>query len=242
MATPRTRLRLVLLQVRNELVSLRQEQSCFIERCRVARRQFRFINLPEAPDLKWSDVQDAHAVLIGGAGAFSVTREHPFTAPLRDVIQRLIDDGRPVFGACWGHQFLADLGGGTVIEDKERSEVGTFPIRLTPAGMADPLLAEFPERFHVQLGHNDRVSELGPGWVDLAQSEVCENQLIRLDGSPVYGTQFHSEMDEERLRERILVFLKDYVADEAAYQKILWSLRPSIEADRLLELFLERYA
>jgi GMP synthase (glutamine-hydrolysing) len=242
MATPRTRLRLVLLQVRNELVSLRQEQSCFIERCRVARRQFRFINLPEAPDLKWSDVQDAHAVLIGGAGAFSVTREHPFTAPLRDVIQRLIDDGRPVFGACWGHQFLADLGGGTVIEDKERSEVGTFPIRLTPAGMADPLLAEFPERFHVQLGHNDRVSELGPGWVDLAQSEVCANQLIRLDGSPVYGTQFHSEMDEERLRERILVFLKDYVADEAAYQKILWSLRPSIEADRLLELFLERYA
>ena len=87
MATPRTRLRLVLLQVRNELVSLRQEQSCFIERCRVARRQFRFINLPEAPDLKWSDVQDAHAVLIGGAGAFSVTREHPFTAPLREVVQ-----------------------------------------------------------------------------------------------------------------------------------------------------------
>jgi GMP synthase (glutamine-hydrolysing) len=242
MATPRTRLRLVLLQVRNELVSLRQEQSCFIERCRVARRQFRFINLPEAPDLKWSDVQDAHAVLIGGAGAFSVTREHPFTAPLREVVQRLIDDGRPVFGACWGHQFLADLGGGTVIEDRERSEVGTFPIRLTPAGMADPLLAGFPERFHVQLGHNDRVSELGPGWIDLAQSEMCTNQLIRLDGNPVYGTQFHSEMDEERLRERILVFLKDYVADEAAYQKILWGLRPSIEADRLLELFLERYA
>jgi hypothetical protein len=49
-------------------------------------------------------------------------------------------------------------------------------------------------------------------------------------------------MDEERLRQRILVFLEDYVADEAAYQKILWSLRPSIEADRLLELFLERYA
>ena len=242
MATPRTKLRLVLLQVRNELVSLKQEQSCFIDRCRVARRQFDFINLVDNPNIRWDDVEHAHAVLIGGAGAFSVTREHPFTAPLREVIQRLVDDGRPVFGACWGHQFLADLGGGTVIEDKERSEVGTFEIQLTPAGIADSLLAEFPGRFHVQLGHNDRVSELGPGWVDLAQSEVCPNQLIRLDGKPVYGTQFHSEMDEERLRERILVFLKDYVADEAAYQKILQSLRPSIEADRLLELFLERYA
>jgi GMP synthase (glutamine-hydrolysing) len=242
MATPRTKLRLVLLQVRNELVSLKQEQSCFIDRCRVARRQFDFINLADNPNIRWEDVENAHAVLIGGAGAFSVTREHPFTAPLREVIQRLVDDGRPVFGACWGHQLLADLGGGTVIEDKERSEVGTFEIQLTPAGIADSLLAEFPGRFHVQLGHNDRVSELGPGWVDLAQSEVCPNQLIRLDGKPVYGTQFHSEMDEGRLRERILVFLKDYVADEAAYQKILQSLRPSIEADRLLELFLERYA
>jgi GMP synthase (glutamine-hydrolysing) len=242
MVTPRTQLRLVLLQVRNELVSLKQEQSCFIERCRVARHQFRFINLPESPQLQWSDVEDAHAVLIGGAGAFSVTREHPFTAPLREVVQRLIEDGRPVFGACWGHQFLADLGGGTVIEDKERSEVGTFPIRLTEAGIADPLLADFPEQFHVQLGHNDRVSDLGPGWLELAQSELCPNQIIRLEDRPVYGTQFHSEMDEERLRERILIFLRDYVADEEEHLKILWSLRPSIEADRLLELFLERYA
>ena len=242
MGTPRTRLRLVLLQVRNELVSLQQEQSCFIERCRVARRQFRFINLPDAPQLRWSDVEDAHAVLIGGAGAFSVTREHSFTAALRDVIQRLVDDGRPVFGACWGHQFLADLGGGTVIEDKERSEVGTFPIHLSGDGIADPLFAEFPQTFHVQLGHNDRVSELGPGWLELARSDLCPNQIIRLGGRPVYGTQFHSEMDEERLRERILVFLRDYVADEEEHRKILWSLRPSIEADRLLELFLERYA
>ena len=172
--------------------------------------------------------------------AFSVTREHPFTQPLKDVVQQLIDDDRPVFGACWGHQFLGDLGGGTVIEDKDRSEVGTFPIRLTPAGIADPLFAEFPETFHVQLGHNDRVSELGSGWIELASSSTCPNQVIRLQGKPVYGTQFHSEMDEERLRERILIFLKDYVADEEEHRKILWSLRPSLEADRML--FLELYA
>jgi GMP synthase (glutamine-hydrolysing) len=242
MATPRTRLQLVLLQVRNELVSLKQEQSCFIERCRVARRQFDFINLVDNPEIRWRDVENAHAVLIGGAGAFSVTREHPFTAPLREVIHRLIEVDRPVFGACWGHQFLADTGGGTVIEDKMRSEVGTFPIRLTTAGKKDELMTQFPESFHVQLGHNDRVARTGPGWLDLAQSVLCPNQIIRLDGKPVYGTQFHSEMDEERLRERILVFLKDYVADEEEHRKILWSLRPSIEADRMLQLFLEMYA
>ena len=242
MATPRTNRRLVLLQLRNDLVPLKQEQSCFIERCRVARHQIRFINLVEDPEIRWRHVEDAHAVLIGGAGAFSVTRKHPFTAPLADVVQRLIDDDRPLFGSCWGHQFLAEMGGGKVVGDEERSEVGTFPIELTPEGRADPLLAEFPDRFYVQLGHKDRVSELGPDWLDLAQSELCPFQMIRLRDKPVYGTQFHSEMDERRLHERVLVYLEDYVADEAEHQRILNGLRPSIESDRLLETFLELYA
>lgn len=242
MPTSRTRLRIALLQVRSELISLRQEQSCFIERCKVARKQFRFINLVDEPTLTWRQVEDAHAVIIGGAGAFSVTTEHPFTEPLRDVVQRLIDHDRPVFGACWGHQFLAELGGGTVIEDRKKAEVGTLPIELTDDGRRDPLFAGYPDRFHVQLGHNDRVRELGPGWLELARSAICPCQAIRLEGKPVYGTQFHSEMDEERLRERILIFLEDYVADETAFQEILRSLRPSIEADRLLSRFLEMYA
>jgi GMP synthase (glutamine-hydrolysing) len=241
-ATPRTSLELVLLQVRSEVISLRQEQSCFIERCKVARKQFRFINLVDEPDLRWRQVEDAHAVIIGGSGAFSVTHEHAFTRPLRDVVRRLIDDGRPVFGACWGHQFLAELGGGEVIEDKARAEIGTLPVELTEAGRSDELFGSYPTRFHVQLGHNDRARTLGPGWLELARSELCPNQAIRLADTPVYGTQFHSEMDEERLRERILVFLEDYVADEATHQRILRSLRPSIEADRLLSRFLELYA
>ena len=232
----------MLLQLRNDPVPLGQEQSCFIERCRVARRQIRFINLVEDPEIRWRHVEDAHAVLIGGAGAFSVTRDHDFTAPLRDVVHRLIDADRPVFGSCWGHQFLADMGGGQVVGDEERSEVGTFPIELTPEGRADPLLVEFPDRFYVQLGHKDRVSKLGPDWLDLAKSELCPFQIIRLRDKPVYGTQFHSEMDEGRLHERILVYLQDYVADEAEHQKILRGLRPSIESDRLLESFLELYA
>jgi hypothetical protein len=49
-------------------------------------------------------------------------------------------------------------------------------------------------------------------------------------------------MNEERLRERLLVFLEDYVGDEAAYQLVLRRLRPSVEADRLIETFLRRFA
>ena len=83
MPTPRTQLRLVLLQVRNELVSLKQEQSCFIDRCRVARRQFDFINLVDNPNIRWRDIEHAHAVLIGGAGALT---------PHTDIMLRLESD------------------------------------------------------------------------------------------------------------------------------------------------------
>jgi GMP synthase (glutamine-hydrolysing) len=242
MPTPRTRLRIALLQVRNARVPLHQEQSCFIERCRVARSQVDFINLVDQPEIRWRQVESAHAVIIGGAGAYSVTQEHPFTEPLREVLYRLIDGDRPVFGSCWGHQFIAEATGGTVIEDGERSEIGSLPISLTEEGRADPLFSELPESFYVQLGHKDRVSTVGPDCVELARSELCPYQAIRLEGKPVYGTQFHSEMNEQRLRERLEVYLDDYVPDEATFREILRKLRPSVEADILLARFLELFA
>jgi GMP synthase (glutamine-hydrolysing) len=242
MATPRTLLRLVLIQVRSHPTSLRQEQSAFIEHCGVAPQQMRFVNVVEEPAIAWSDVADAHAVLIGGAGAYSVTHRHPFTEPLTELVLELIERGRPVFGVCWGHQFLAAVTGGAVITDGDQSEVGTFGVTLTAEGFADPLFADTRSPFWAQLGHNDSAVALGPGWRELARSERCRFQAIRLDGRPVYGTQFHCELDERRLRERLLVYLDDYVKDDDEHQRILRGLRPSVDADRLLSRFLELYA
>jgi GMP synthase (glutamine-hydrolysing) len=242
MGTPRTRLRLVLLQVRGERVSLLHEQSCFIERCRVARRQMTFINLPDSPDLRWRDVESAHAVLIGGAGGYSATEHHEFTRPLAEVVQRLIDDDRPIFGSCWGHQFLGDAFGGNVIEDHDRSEVGTFTIELTDAGRRDPLFEGFPDSFHAQLGHNDRVDRLGADWDELARSELCPFQAIRLRGKPVYGTQFHGELDERRLHERLEMYREAYAAEQQEFERIIRTARPSLWADGLMARFLELYA
>jgi GMP synthase (glutamine-hydrolysing) len=242
MPSPRSSLRLALIQVRSNPASLQQEQSCYIERCKVARRQIRFLNLVTDPDIRWSDVEDAHAVIIGGAGAFSVKDDHPFTEPFTAVVHQLIESARPVIGICWGHQFLVKITGGAVVRDPGRAEVGTFAVSLTPDGARDPLFAEMPNPFWAQLGHNDSVSDLGPGWRELALSERCRNQAVRLGDKPVYGTQFHCELDTERLRQRLLVYLDDYVENQAEHDRVLRSLRPSIDADRLLARFLELYA
>jgi len=219
-----------------------QERRAFIERCLVDVDRFDFINLVEHPRLRFTEIESAHAVLIGGAGGYSVTDEHPFSPWLRDVFNQLVEEDRPVFGSCWGHQFMAVATGGEVIIDKQRSEVGTFEVELTDAGLRDPLFHGFPNRFDVQLGHNDQISRLSDDWSVLAFSELCPNQAIRLQGKPVYGTQFHSELNETRLRERLEVYLQEYVPDAEAYDRLMKRLRPSPRADVMLDRFLTLYA
>ena len=77
-----SRLRLLLLQIRDEAEVERQEQDCFIHFSGLAPEQFTFRNLVARPDLTAGDLRGFDAVVIGGAGAHSVTEEYPFSAPL----------------------------------------------------------------------------------------------------------------------------------------------------------------
>ena len=242
MGTPRTHLRIALIQLRKHRASQVQEQSCFIERCQVARRQFDFFNVANDPSIRWKDVENAHAILIGGAGSFSVTQDEPFTEPMVDLVREIIERGRPLLGVCFGHQLMIKASGGTVEVDPEQEEIGSYSVSLTEAGRTDPLFAGFPSPFWAQLGHKDSGGTLGPGWLELAFSERCRIQAVRLEDAPVYGLQFHADLNEERLRERLLVYFDDYIADEEEYERIIRGLHPSIDADWLLTRFLELYA
>ena len=233
------RAKVLLLQIRTHPGAERQEQLCFLDRCGLAPDQLATRNLVAEPELTWGAVEGFDAVLIGGAGAHSVTRDYPFTAPLAEVVRRMIDEERPLFGSCWGHQFIARVLGGTVVTDPFRGEVGTFPLELTPTGAADPLFAGFPPRFDVQLGHHDRVESLPPGVEELAYSEACRNQALRVAGKPVYGSQFHCEMNVGDMRARLRMYRDDYLPAGQTEDDLDRSLRPTPEADRILGRFLE---
>jgi len=233
--------RLLLLQIRTSVVSLRQEREWFAERCAIPPESLATINLVERPVLRWDEVEGFDAVFVGGAGAHTAFEDHPFTGSLRRVVERLIEEERPFFGSCWGHQFLARVLGGNVVTDPAAEEVGTYDIELTTVGRSDPLFAGLPPVFAAQLGHHDRIVELPPDLVELARSERCPYQAVRIPGKPVYGTQFHPEMNHEQLRERLDVYRNSYLPDAAEYERLLQSLRPSPEAGSLLRRFLDLY-
>jgi len=228
----------LLLQIREDEPAAAQERLCFLEACRLEPHELRCINLVREPSLSWSMVTEARALLVGGAGSHSATVDYDFTADLEALIRKTIEVGKPFFGSCFGHHVLVKALGGRVVNDSLTGEIGTFDIELTPVGRRDSLVDGFPRRFAVQLGHHDRVAKLPDGLVELARSQRCRHQLLRVAGRPAYSSQFHCEMSAEHLRVRLEMYRDTYLSERAAQEELSRSLRPSPWADQLLERFM----
>ena len=93
----------------------------------------------------------------------------------------------------------------------------------------------------MQLGHLDRIAAPPLTIVELARSERCPQQLVRVADKPVYGSQFHPEIDRRHFLDRLAVYRRDYAPSEEELLKVERTLRASPEAARLLPRFLELY-
>ncbi len=243
MAPNYDQLRIRLIQVRERPAVIQEEQQTFLERCHIRPEQLLTVNaLSDTLDESLLDGVDA--VMIGGAGAYSVTQTYPWTDDLIRLVEGCYERYLPLFGSCWGHQFIARAFGGTVIKDLDRSEMGTQEVFLTEAGCTDPLFRDFPRRFSAQMGHQDRVSVLPSGTIELARNATAPFQSFRIADRPIYGTQFHSELDAERERQRLVAYRAYYTEtqSEAEFERTLAELRDTPEVDGLLSTFLLRFA
>lgn len=237
-----TDVRIVLIQARSTEDIVVQEQECFRERCRVQADQIRAVSaLRDRVDERL--LRETDALMIGGAGEYSATKDYEWMPAVLDIVRIAYDEGVPTFGSCWGHQVIARALGGRVIHDSERAELGCHPVTLTAAGMTDPLFGSFPERFLVNMGHHDRVVELPEGAVELAYSDTQRYQAFRIDDRPMYGTQFHSELDARRERERLLRYRDHYpeIAADNAFKAVMDNLADTSEVDHLLHDFVLKF-
>jgi GMP synthase (glutamine-hydrolysing) len=125
-----------------------------------------------------------------------------------------------------------------------QAELGCLPIFLTDAGKADPLFASFPSQFDANMGHHDRVLDLPPDAIELAIGRTQPNEAFRMVGKPIYGTQFHSELDAAREKDRLIryrPYYRDEMPDEEQFNRIVQSLRETTEVDHLMADFLKLF-
>ena len=180
-------------------------------------------------------------VLVGGSGEYGVndTAENPWLHEFFAFMGDLADEGFPTFASCFGFQALVVAGGGTVVTDKNRAEVGTFPLYTTEAGAEDPLFAALVPEFKAQFGHKDHVTVLPSTMVHLARSERSPYQALKVDGKPIYATQFHPELSMEAYRERAVNYADAYTKAGFAdsFEDIMAGFRDSESASGLLRHF-----
>ncbi|AHW93585.1 type 1 glutamine amidotransferase [Enterobacter asburiae] len=147
--------------------------------------------LPE--DLESTDL----LIIMGGPQSPATTlKECPWfdaQAEMR-LIGRAIEAGKTVIGVCLGSQLIGEALGAAFCHSPEK-EIGTFPVRLTDAGKANPLFEDFGHELNVGHWHND-MPGLTPQAKVLAYSEGCPRQIVQY-GERVYGFQCHMELTPE---------------------------------------------
>lgn len=138
-------------------------------------------------------------VVLGGTMNAVADAEHPWLAPVRDLMADAVDREIPVLGICLGAQMLAvATGGDVVVGDPAGLELGVTDIQLTEAAAKDPLFSGMPERFQALSAHSDGFRRLPEHAQLLAESDRYW-QAFRA-GTCAWGVQFHPEVGRETFR------------------------------------------
>ena len=98
----------------------------------------------------------------------------------------------PILGICVGHQFMALHFGGKA-GPAENPEFGKTEIKVLKRS---PIFRGLPEKFTAWESHNDEVKILPSEFEIIASSENCKIQGIHHKTKPLFGLQFHPEVED----------------------------------------------
>lgn len=124
-------------------------------------------------------------LLSGGAPRVGVDGELGHCA---DYIEQL---DIPILGICAGHQFMARHFGGSAAPGEE-PEFGQVEMTIDAPG---DILADIPSPTRVWASHHDEVNVVPESFEVLARSEACPVQVMRHRERPLFGMQFHPEVE-----------------------------------------------
>ena len=128
-------------------------------------------------------------VIVTGSPA-SVHDGHAWIATLETLLRDIVAQKRPLFGACFGHQLIAQALGGTIGPNPGGWVLGRECTQVTARR---PYMATLPEALNLYAAHVEQVITPPPGIEVLCANAACPIGGFAIGGH-VYTTQYHPEM------------------------------------------------
>jgi len=237
----RADLRILLMQIRDEAPTRKEELESFAQFCQLEIGQFGILNLFDTPDFDFAIVLDYDALIVGGSSEASVLEPevYPFVVKAQAMMSYCIEQRVPVFASCFGHQLAVCALGGEIVSDARDFEMGTLPIRLTAAALDDPLYRDTPDGFMAVSVHHERNVDPPAGCKVLAYTRACIHSF-KVKGAPFWTTQFHPEVSKSILVKRLTAFKEKYTESDEHLQQVLDSAVETPESNGLLKKFVDR--
>lgn len=156
----------------------------------------KFLGVPfvayRAAEGRFPGLKSGHSHFILTGSEASIAEREPWVDDEVAFVQEAMAQGFPVLGSCYGHQLLAlALGGTDRVRRSARPEVGWYPIDILKK---NDLLGE-KGTFYAFCSHFDEVVGLDSNYRVLASTTGCPIQAFELADRPVWGVQFHPEID-----------------------------------------------
>jgi len=148
-------------------------------------------------------------VIIGGSGEILLSENDEKAQFVfnrtKPLIKYVLEKDFPTLGVCFGNQLIGRYLDVPIDSIAEMGEAGFQTVHVSDRGEADPLFIDVDNPIAVAMGHKDSMLTLPRGSKHLAYSDKCQTQAFRV-GKNVYGVQFHVELDEEDLKERLKLY------------------------------------
>ncbi len=239
----------LILQLRPEDAVSDSEYACICKYGRLAAEDAHRIRIEQNGIPEDLNLNQYAAVIVGGSPFDISTPSNKKSAIQRRIeadFSRLFDDivpnDFPFLGCCSGNGLLGSYLGAS-ISTTFGEPVGCVSVSVTEAGRGDKLLAGFPDRIDVLLGHKEACDNTPRGAALLVTGSACPVQMFRV-GQNVYATQFHPEGDAEEFCLRINTYRNHgyFRPDEAEQLKAAVSEKPTPWGHKILERFVAHYA
>ena len=136
------------------------------------------------------DPAEFDGLLITGSPA-SIHDDFAWIPTLKELIVEAFEAGQPIFGACFGHQAIAEALGGKVGYNPDGWVFGAVEVE----SLEQPAWAAgLGDSFTLYAAHKEQVETLPAGAVAIASGPGCQYAGYRI-GDKLYTTQYHPEME-----------------------------------------------